>query len=187
MNHAIVFTGGPGAGKTSLIAELARRGYAHMPEAGRAIIQSQMAIGGDALPWSDRRLFAEWMLCWDLRSYQTACSMNRPVMMDRGLGDVIGYLTLCGLAVPDHFWRAAKEYRYYDTVFLAPFWPEIFTQDQERKQNLAEAKATAEVMEDIYLQLGYRVVTMPFASVTERADLILRQLAPHFRTSSAPL
>src|SRR5262245_62525569 len=64
-----VITGGPGSGKTSLIEALARAGFAHSVEAGRAVIQDQLAIGGSALPLSDLRAFAELMLCWELRSY----------------------------------------------------------------------------------------------------------------------
>ena len=36
-----VFTGGPGSGKSSLIAALHQRGYAHSIEAGRGIIRDQ--------------------------------------------------------------------------------------------------------------------------------------------------
>jgi predicted ATPase len=52
-----VITGGPGSGKTTLIEALGARGLRHMSEAGRAIIQDQLAIGGSALPWADRRAF----------------------------------------------------------------------------------------------------------------------------------
>lgn len=41
---------------------LAQMGFSTAPEAGRAIIKAQQAVGGDALPWRDRRLFAELML-----------------------------------------------------------------------------------------------------------------------------
>lgn len=30
-----------------------------------------MAIGGSPLPWADRELFAELMLSWEMRTYQT--------------------------------------------------------------------------------------------------------------------
>src|SRR3546814_1518314 len=49
-----VITGGPGSGKSTLIEALAVEGFDHMPEAGRAIIRDQVAIGGAALPWADR-------------------------------------------------------------------------------------------------------------------------------------
>lgn len=41
-----IITGGPGSGKTTLIDALAALGFQHMPEAGRAIIRDQVAIGG---------------------------------------------------------------------------------------------------------------------------------------------
>lgn len=45
-----VVTGGPGAGKTTLIAALAAAGLATMQEAGRAVIREKSAMGGQALP-----------------------------------------------------------------------------------------------------------------------------------------
>jgi hypothetical protein len=35
-----------------------------------------MAIGGSALPWADPALFAELMLCWELRSHRMAAGMS---------------------------------------------------------------------------------------------------------------
>ena len=60
-DHFFVVTGGPGAGKTSLITELARRGFHTIPESGRAVIREDMQSGGDALPWADRMAYAERM------------------------------------------------------------------------------------------------------------------------------
>ena len=79
-----------------------------MPEAGRAIIQDQVAVGGTALPWSDRLAFAELMLSWEMRSYRAAQEIAGPVIFDRGLPDVVGYLRLSGLPVPPHIERAAN-------------------------------------------------------------------------------
>lgn len=91
-----VITGGPGSGKSTLIDALSKHGLRYMPEAGRAIIQDQVAIAGPALPWADRLLFAEMMLGWELRSYREAQGHGGTVFFDRGLPDVIGYLALCG-------------------------------------------------------------------------------------------
>jgi len=94
-DHLFVVTGGPGSGKSSVIAALAEQGVATMPEAGRAIIRDQVAIGGEALPWGDRAAFAEQMLGWELRSHREAAGLAGPVVLDRGVPDVIGYLRLC--------------------------------------------------------------------------------------------
>jgi predicted ATPase len=94
-----------------------------MPEAGRAIIQDQLAIGGNALPWSDRAAFAEQMLAWELRSYRAALNLKGPVIFDRGIPDVVGYLRLCSLPVPPHAEKAAQTFRYNLRVFITPPGP----------------------------------------------------------------
>src|SRR5690349_6784546 len=103
-----VITGGPGSGKTTLIGALARAGYAHTVEAGRAIIQDQLAIDGPGLPWRDPLAFAELMLSWELRSYRMAEQATGPVFFDRGVTDLVGYLALVGRPVPAHIARAAE-------------------------------------------------------------------------------
>lgn len=172
-----VITGGPGSGKTTLIDALAARGLGRMPEAGRAIIQDQVDIGGTALPWADREAFAILMLAWEMRSYREALNVPGPVIFDRGIPDVIGYLRLCRLPVPATALRAAEQRRYSNRVFIAPPWPEIFKRDAERKQTFAEAKSTFHAMVDAYSGLGYRLVMLPLASVAERANFICEQIA----------
>lgn len=168
-----VITGGPGSGKSTLIDALARRGFFTMPEAGRAIILDQVAIGGEALPWSDRQAFAELMLTWEMRSYRDALRLNGPVIFDRGVPDVIGYLDLSGLPVPSHVARAAQIFRYHPRVFVAPPWPEIFAQDRERRQSFAEAEATCSAMIETYSALGYELRLLPLDSVEERVRFVL--------------
>ncbi|MFQ8430380.1 AAA family ATPase [Amaricoccus sp. W119] len=175
-NHLFVVTGGPGGGKTTLIDALAGLGLRSMPEAGRAIIRDQVRIGGEALPWKNRAAFAELMLGWETRSHHEASGLPGPVLMDRGLPDVIGYLTLSGLPVPAHAREAARVFRYNPLVFIAPFWDEIFTRDKERRQDAAEAQATCAVMADVYSRLGYRLVRLPLASVEERAAFVMDRI-----------
>lgn len=175
-DHMFVVTGGPGSGKSSLIEALSRRGVRNMPEAGRAIIQDQVRIGGSALPWAERAMFAELMLGWELRSYHEASAADAPVLMDRGIPDVIGYLTLCGLPVPAHVEAAARIYPYNRRVFLAPHWDAIYAQDAERKQDRQEAEATGRVMSETYTRFGYQIIELPLAPVEERADFVVNCL-----------
>ena len=107
-DHFFVVTGGPGAGKTSLITELARRGFHTIPESGRAIIREEMASGGDALPWGNRMAFAERMLERDLRAHEDAQALSGPVIFGQGIPDIMGYLTFRGLPVPPHIAAATK-------------------------------------------------------------------------------
>lgn len=171
-----VLTGGPGSGKTTLLAALAEAGLATMPEAGRAIIRDQIRIGGTGWHGQDRRLFAELMLGWEMRSWQAAQAVEGPVFFDRGIPDVIGYLSLYEGRVPAHVTRAARLYRYHPTVLLAPPWPEIFEQDEDRGQDFDEAVATAQAMEQAYAEAGYDLLPLPLAPVAERVDFVLELL-----------
>lgn len=76
-----VLTGGPGAGKTTLINYLADLGYRCMPEAGRAVIRQQRGCGGAALPWNDKTAYARLMYEHDMAAYRRACNMNGPVFL----------------------------------------------------------------------------------------------------------
>jgi predicted ATPase len=87
----VVITGGPGSGKSTLTDALKRAGHRASQEVGRSIIQAQMAIGGQALPWIDPVLFAEMMLSWEMQSYHREAARPGPVFFDRGVPDVIGY------------------------------------------------------------------------------------------------
>lgn len=178
-DHArfFVLTGGPGSGKTTLIEALALAGHARSDEAGRGVIQDQLAIDGTALPWSDPAAFAEQMLGWEMRSYRLARAEPDMVFFDRGLPDIAGYLRLLGLAVPAHIQRAAERFRYNPCVFIAPPWPEIFRQDSERRQDFDEAVRTHDAMVATYVEHGYTLVRLPCVPVEARLRFVLDAVA----------
>ena len=175
-DHFYVITGGPGSGKTSVIEGLRSRGFHCSVEAGRGIIQDQMKIDGRALPWRDPLLFAELMLCWEMRSYQIADHSIGPVFFDRGIPDVAGYLRLMAIPIPEHLHNALERFTYCRTVFIAPPWPEIFSQDRERKQDLNEARRTYEALVATYTALPYQLVELPRVSIQERCQFVLNHL-----------
>ncbi|MFW2545103.1 AAA family ATPase [Primorskyibacter sp. 2E107] len=142
-DHFFLVAGGPGAGKISLITEPARRGFHTIRESGPAIIREEIARDGDALPSRNRMAYAERILERDPRADSAAQALPGPLFLDRGIPDILGYLTLCSLPEPPHVDAAAKAICYNARVFLAPFWNEIFTQDTERKQTRAEAEASS--------------------------------------------
>lgn len=179
-----VITGGPGSGKTTLLDALEKAEYGRSVEAGRAVIQQQLAIGGNALPWGDQLRFAELMLAGEIRSYQAAVQTRGLVFFDRGVPDVLGYLRLIGVAIPEHIEKVAGEYRYNRRVFIAPPWEEIFHHDEERKQDFAEAVRTYEAMVATYSVLGYELVEIPKTSVEERVEFVIEKAGIEHRECS---
>jgi predicted ATPase len=171
-----VVTGGPGSGKSTLIEALARAGFGGSVEAGRGIIQDQVAIGGRALPWIDPALFADMMLAWEMRSYHIAQGQAGHIFFDRGVPDVTGYLRLMKLPVPKYVEKAVESFRYNRRVFIAPPWEAIFSQDRERKQDFAEAVRTYESLATTYAGYGYELVELPRAPVEERARVVLESV-----------
>ncbi len=114
--------------------------------------------------------YAQRMLERDLRAYSAAKVLSGPVIFDRGILDIFGYLTLCGLPVPPHLAGAAKITRYNLRVFLVPYWNEVFTQDTARKQTRAEAEVTRAVMRETYTALGYEITQLPRTEIGARAN-----------------
>lgn len=128
-----IVTGGPGVGKTTLIGELQRRGYACMREAAREIIREQIAGGGDALPWGNVREYAALMLGRSVDDYRAALQAGEFCFFDRGIPDTLGYARLTGLPLEREREDAGRLFRYRKTVFVLPPWEEIYRPDTERR------------------------------------------------------
>lgn len=168
-----VLTGGPGAGKTTLVEALHEKGFATTHEAGRGVIREEMQAGGDALPWLDREGFARRMFEWELASYRQAERQSGAVFFDRGLPDTLGYLRLEGLVAPAWMEEEAWRLRYDATVFIAPPWKQIYGGDEERRQSWQVAVRTYEAMAETYADFGYALVELPRAPVCERVAFLL--------------
>ncbi|WP_286347926.1 AAA family ATPase [Escherichia coli] len=173
LQHRFILTGGPGSGKSTIIDTLIKRGYWCSKEAGRGVIQDQINIEGDALPWANRTAFAELMLSWEMRSWHEAEGQTRPCFFDRGVPDVAGYLSLEELR---HLDNAIAKFRYNRTVFIAPPWRDIYVQDTERKQSFDVAVATYHAMVKAYRIYDYQLIELPCVSVEERVDFILSRI-----------
>ena len=171
--HRFVLTGGPGSGKSTLVAALAEAGMRTFEEAGRAILRLQDAIGGPAHAGRDPAAYAEAMLQWDMRSFAEAARNDGPTVFDRGVPDTIGYLRLIGRPVPPHMERAARLFRYAEPVFVAPPWRDIYVQDAERTHGWDLAVATHNEVRAVYVELGYAIAELPLADVGTRVRFIL--------------
>lgn len=169
-SNYVVVSGCSGGGKSTLLAELARRGYSVVPEPGRQIVKEQTAINGDALPWSNLEKFLELALSRYLFLFNSQKEQQQPIFFDRGIVDAVQL----GISQPPYFQNAAEKFRYNRLVFLVPPWEEIFTGDAERKHDFETAKKEFEELLIKYKSFGYETVLVPKLPVNERADFILR-------------
>jgi predicted ATPase len=169
----IVIAGGPGSGKSTLLRALATSGEICYEEASRVLIREQLAQAGQYLPWSDLWGFAQ--KCGERMHAQLADSARHArCFFDRGLPDLIGYLSHGGRSAPDA-WRDASR-AYARTVFFAPPWREIYVNDTERPQSFADALGLSAHIRRAYLDGGFRLVELAKGSVADRLQQVLRCL-----------
>ena len=173
MNRFIILSGCSGGGKSTLLAELARRGYATVPEPGRRIIAEETLIGGSALPWLDLAAFARRAIEMALDD-RTKAEGSGWTFFDRGLIDAAAALQhVTGEPVLEELGRL---HRYHRRVFLTPPWPDIYGTDADRRHGFAAAAAEYQRLTDAYALLDYEIVIMPKTAVEERADVLITAL-----------
>jgi predicted ATPase len=173
MRNFVAISGCSGGGKSTLLAELAGRGFAAVEEPGRRVVKRELETGGDALPWSNGAGFAAKALALAWQDWRGAAAIAGPVFFDRGLVDAAAALAHLTGTWPEGDFASA----YGPMMFLAPPWPEIYVSDAERKHGFAEAEGEYCRLAAAYAELGYEVVILPKVPVVERAAFVLGRLA----------
>ncbi len=161
-----VITGCSGGGKSTLIEALAEAGHNVVREPGRRIIAS-----GGPLPWDDMAGFAYAAIAMAETDYDAARTLKGPVFFDRGLIDAVFALSHATGQPPD-LTRIAQR-PYANTVFFAPPWPNLFTNDPDRQHGWAEALAEHDRLAQAYPTLGHTLTPLPKSSVAQRVAHVL--------------
>jgi predicted ATPase len=176
LHRRIVIAGGPGSGKSTLLRALAESGEVCYEESSRVVIREQLARAGRLVPWGDLPAFAQE--CSErMRAQLTDSARHQRCFFDRGLPDLIGYLSHGGHRAPDA-WRAASR-AYASAVFFAPPWREIFVNDAERPQSFAEAQELSAHIRRAYLDCGFHLIDLVQGPVPERLRQVLQHLDTH--------
>ncbi|QKG70084.1 AAA family ATPase [Erythrobacter mangrovi] len=170
----VILSGCSGGGKTTLIEELARRGYTIMPEPGLRIVREERENGGSALPWIDPAAFARRAVEMARNDLPSASSSGGPVFFDRGLIDAVAALEFA--TGEDHAAAYPKPGVFCRTAFLVPPWPEHFHQSVERQHGMSEAVGEYERLLKVYARLGFATEILPREPVERRADRILAMI-----------
>ena len=169
-----VFTGGPGAGKTTALEALSASGYICVPETARKLIRSRLNSGMSPRP--DPIEFAENILEADIANYQDLPTMRETSFFDRGIVDALCMLEQCHAISEYEIKEILRKYPYNSTVFLFPPWKAIYNTDGERDQSHAEAVHVYESLRSWYRNCGYCAVDVPIGDVRLRVDFILNSI-----------
>lgn len=122
-----------------MIDALAASEFATVPEAGRLIVQEQLATGGEILPWSNMNAFIERLSTDSIKQFDCVNGLDKPVFFDRGIIEALAYWRLHDPQMGFTLHGEIGDRRYCDPVFVAPPWSELFVSDMERQHDFSAA------------------------------------------------
>ena len=184
MTKRIVITGGPGTGKTVLVRELEKRGYAcfheiirEMTEAAKQEEDPEKHLVNPLAFVRDPLAFNRRILQGRIDQFRDAGNFQAPfVFYDRGIPDVLAYMDYFKQEYGGEFFGPCQRFRY-DRVILLPPWKEIYTRDDERLESFEQACEIHECLERTYQTCGYEVHTLDFGTVETRIGSLLNKLS----------
>ncbi len=170
----VIATGGPGAGKTTVLNALKAHGHHVIEESARSIIRERLARGLPPRPAP--REFALKVMQRDIANYRSTESRSDLVLFDRGLLDGVGMLGQTAALDTRKVAALNERYIYHNCVFIFPPWPEIYQNDAERDQSFFDAIRIFELLDNLYRLYGYKLIEVPKTGVADRCNFVLHTL-----------
>jgi predicted ATPase len=174
-----VITGAPCCGKTTLIGQLAGKGFRTVPESARLFIEREMAGGRRAHPILEdgaalQRGIAEMQL-----RVEGGLPPKEVALLDSAVPSSLAWFRAYGLD-PNEILPQCFQHRYASVFVLDPL---PFQPDEERVEEVAALTAYLDgwLARD-YSALGYRVVRVPALPPEERLAFALERLSEQVLT-----
>jgi predicted ATPase len=168
-----VITGTVCSGKTTLIDQLADKGFQTVPEAGRQYLEREMAQGRTIDEIRENPAGLVRILMDVMLRTEHGLRANDILFLDRAFPDALAFCRANGLN-PNEILADCFQHRYA-SVFLLERFP--VEQDGVRTEDDTTADLLDEWLARDYGALGYDVVRVPVLSPHERLAFVLEGLA----------
>lgn len=179
MPKRFILTGAPGAGKTTIIGELARRGFTIVPEAATDFIASEQARGIEE-PWRDSG-FASAVA--RLQTERVAANSAAVQFHDRSVFCTLALARFLGQPVPASMARALEAAtELFERMVFFPRLLGFITPTPARRISLEEARRFEAVHEQVYAQAGFELVFIEPGDVQTRTEAILERASAYWQS-----
>ena len=176
MQQKIVFIGGPGTGKSSVLKQLENKGYKCMPEISREVTIQAQKEGIDQLFLTQPILFSNKLLEGREKQFLEANeASDKVIFFDRGIPSIHAYMRYFNTDFPSEFIEKSKQYKYTKIFQFLP-WKEIYTSDNERYETFEQSQLISKFLFNAYNELGYEIINVPFDTVNNRCKFILNYI-----------
>ena len=167
-----VITGAPCSGKTTLVDQLADKGFRTVLEIARVYFEREMAKGRTFEEIREDRAGSQRGI-FDLQlGFERRLPVNEVMFLDRALPDVLTFCRAYGMN-PNEMLPECFHYRYASIFLLAPL---PFQGNGARDGDAAEVAYLDEWLARDYAALGYDVVRVPVLEPQERLAFVLEML-----------
>lgn len=172
MTYKFALTGPSSSGKSTILKELAALGYNTLEEIPRRVL--------DELPGASIEKRQYEMLMRQIKA-ERALTGKRPVILDRGLQDIIAFSEYYLRHIPGYAALWAEKLRHrYDGVFYIQPSSGRFNKHGRVEADAETATEIAHLIKEIYKRDGHMVITVPNEKTPECAaktiDAIIRSL-----------
>ena len=168
-----IITGGPGAGKTTIVNELSKK-YTVVPEAATTIIEKEIAKGIQK-PWQFDDYHIKVNQLNNTNQIKIQNLSDPIVFFDRGFLDSLSYILLQKRILHQYVLDCVQiviNAGYFEkTIFFIDSLGFIVP-GPARTESLEESLRKAACLEKNYRALGYEIIHVPPGTVKERVNLI---------------
>jgi len=174
-NNWYVLTGGPSAGKTSLVKALEEMGHTVVHEAARDYIDEQISKGLTLQEIRKDEVQFQKITLRKKVELEKNLDKEKTIFFDRAIPDTLAYYRFKGLDPDaDEELQFALQNSSYKKIFFLEMLP--YKQDYARIESPEQAQVIHSLLRDAYTETHGSLVHIPVMSLEKRIEVLLQSL-----------